>query len=902
MADLTIYPVDGTDGDEYGSLTTSWANLPSGTFTNSGATADFGTYSVAGNTWTAPASGLPDGVLVLMQLEGEDSSNGRTAFALRATNSSGTGTVVSGQGGGFSRDNSEDRAYAKSWAVIHNPGASSVWNIQGRRSTDAPNTADEFVTGSVQFIPLYYNAIGLYDSQSTQTLTGTTPTRITGWTAQAESDTTAIELGATTTDVIDCKTNGARYLVLGSGYMDNSASTRTQREFHIRQGGTPGAMGVTYLRQASAGPNGTAIYDMFEGGASAIALDMAGYRGRGVAARQGGADVDGGISTAENEFALAVIELNSGAEVWRSHSTTQQECALTGPVDIQVADVIDFNDAAAYASSSATAFTVSSAHDMLVLSNIACPRNTSSIGSGSRWTAYSEITLNGTEQTNQTRDGDYNRGSQGGADTQGWSSHAGGVLTVSANDEIGVSVTELAGSEGGGGDIETEPFANNEGVTFIALNVDSLQAASGTDALTAEDLESTSEVGAPALLMQPNVWLNSASTTSGADSMTVTAFSGSEITFSDPAGGQTGSLVLGVENTGTGEFDWIAVTVSSGSTDNLTAEDVESASEVTSPAIGQEHALDATDVESASEVTAATLGQEHALDATDVESASEVGTPALAEVHVLDATDVESASEVGTPAIAQEHGLDATDVESASEVTSPAIGQEHALLAEDVESASEVTSPNLAEAVTALLAEDVESASEVTSPNFAQVHGLDATDVESASEVTSAALGQEHALLGDDVESASEVGTPAFTTIHGLDATDVESASEVDTPAIGQTHALDATDVESASEVGTPSLSLEGQIAGTGALDGYISTISGVGEREITSTSDLDGYIPTVSGVGIREIVGTGAVNATSPTIENTVPEPPGTFIVYAPIQVVMNDSAIAKSVNVQGL
>lgn len=125
-----------------------------------------------------------------------------------------------------------------------------------------------------------------------------------------------------------------------------------------------------------------------------------------------------------------------------------------------------------------------------------------------------------------------------------------------------------------------------------------------------------------------------------------------------------------------GPADWRPV-ASAATTDALTADDVESASEVSAPNIGQEHALNATDVESATEVSAPAIGQVHALTATSVESASEVSAPVLtdvaANVDVLNAEDIESASEVSAPALGQVHALAANDVESVSEVSSPAI-------------------------------------------------------------------------------------------------------------------------------------------------------------------------------------------------------------------------------------
>ncbi|MCP5010295.1 MAG: hypothetical protein GY942_09980, partial [Aestuariibacter sp.] len=138
-------------------------------------------------------------------------------------------------------------------------------------------------------------------------------------------------------------------------------------------------------------------------------------------------------------------------------------------------------------------------------------------------------------------------------------------------------------------------------------------------------------------------------------------------------------------------------TLDAGTVDGLLADDIESSSEVTSPAIGQEHDLLANDTESASETSTPAVGQEHALTSSSVESASELSSPALSESHILNANNVESASEIEQPAIGQEHAVLANDVESASETTAPSIGQEHSLTVSHIESSSEVSSPNLSE-------------------------------------------------------------------------------------------------------------------------------------------------------------------------------------------------------------
>jgi hypothetical protein len=137
------------------------------------------------------------------------------------------------------------------------------------------------------------------------------------------------------------------------------------------------------------------------------------------------------------------------------------------------------------------------------------------------------------------------------------------------------------------------------------------------------------------------------------------------------------------------------ITVSEAAPDALLADDIESASNVTAPAIGQEHALTATSIESASEVTAPVVGQEHTLLADDIESASELTNPAASHIHVLSANDVESSSEVTVTALSQVHNLSESGVESKTETQSPAITQAHGLSTENLQSRTHVDVPRI---------------------------------------------------------------------------------------------------------------------------------------------------------------------------------------------------------------
>lgn len=112
-----------------------------------------------------------------------------------------------------------------------------------------------------------------------------------------------------------------------------------------------------------------------------------------------------------------------------------------------------------------------------------------------------------------------------------------------------------------------------------------------------------------------------------------------------------------------------------GTTDSLSADDVQSTSEVSSPSLGQIHALTATSVQSTSEVSSPTIGQIHALSATSIESASEVSAPTLASSseHALTATSIQSTSEVSSPTLGQVHVLSGVSIQSLSEVSIPAL-------------------------------------------------------------------------------------------------------------------------------------------------------------------------------------------------------------------------------------
>lgn len=251
--------------------------------------------------------------------------------------------------------------------------------------------------------------------------------------------------------------------------------------------------------------------------------------------------------------------------------------------------------------------------------------------------------------------------------------------------------------------------------------------------------------------------------------------------------------------------------------DALLADDVSSATSVSSPTVGQEHSLNATDVSSAAAVSSPAVGQEHALTATGVSSATSVSSPAIAITIPLLAEDLSSATSVSSPAVGQEHGLLADDLASTTSVSAPQVGQIHALSATGVSSATSVSAPTLAETggTDALLADDISSATSVSSPAVGQEHGLLADDVGSATSVSSPAVGQIHALTADDLSIATSVDSPQVGQEHALTVTGVSSATGVSAPVLTDisagTVALLADDISSATSISAPALTVIGQ-------------------------------------------------------------------------------------------
>jgi hypothetical protein len=219
--------------------------------------------------------------------------------------------------------------------------------------------------------------------------------------------------------------------------------------------------------------------------------------------------------------------------------------------------------------------------------------------------------------------------------------------------------------------------------------------------------------------------------------------------------------------------------------------------------------LTASEIQSNTEVDSATLTQNHQLAVTEIQSLTEVDTPLFTGISLLgNATEIESATEVDNPLFTGISVLPTvTEIQSLTEVDTPTISQVHNLLATEISSLTEVDNPLFTGISLLGNATEIESASEVDTPTVGQNHSLLATEIQSLTEVDAPVIGQIHNLLATEISSLSEVDIINITQNHQLISTEIESATEVDTPTVGQNHSLLATEIQSATEVDNPTIS-----------------------------------------------------------------------------------------------
>jgi len=455
--------------------TTLWTS-PSGLFgTEDRNDGSAYTWTDASARLTLPSSGLADGYLLIASFEFVDTSNGRCNPQAQWVQNSGTGTFLSGIVGGYNRQTSDDTSYCRVWAFVDNPSASATFDFEWTRDGDIPTGGT--VRSEVQVVPLFYSDWAAYSSGSASLYGGTTPTKVTGFTG---SDGANITIAS---DVVTLAGANKRYLCLGSYYRSGTGSIRTQRwgGFEVDGAFADHAKGYAYYRNSSNDEAGQFFTTVIDRATTDIDVELSIYRGDGVANNEGGTNVDGSApSDAMN--VMVFLELNDGCEVFRSTGSTSQEIATTGPVDIQAVKVadVDFADSGSFSRASDVGVNAEQAMDALVG---ACISGASaSVTSSSRFTGYANITVNGAEDADSVN-GSYLRGEGGSQDCFGWSASLLGFQGLASGDDLGVSATELAGSQG-----HTSVVVQAGWVGLWAINLDTMADTGGGSGVVVSDV------------------------------------------------------------------------------------------------------------------------------------------------------------------------------------------------------------------------------------------------------------------------------------------------------------------------------------------------------------------------------------------------------------------------------
>lgn len=399
--------------------------------------------------------------LFVANIKLDTSHNNRGNFQFRFALVGGTGSLFSTHASGYVRNTSNKVTWIRVIGVLADSSANAQVQLQWRRSSQSVTMVTLQDVSDLQCQEIWYDAIGIYSDTGGDALGGTTRNTVPLDTTVLESDTNKIER---TLNDVAMKQNETKYLVLGS-VAGASGGSRTQRISNFAYDGTPRESTQVYAYQRnSANPYaGMALFDMYDSDEVTVNASMQCYRGAGVAANQGGADVDGSWSSTNGFNQMCVIALPSTAKGFISADGTGAQTLGGSTTSINGMRTASLEDTDSYSRSSNINMFTNEAHRMLCWSNVFTAR--SNITSGVRGNIGSRILLDASPQTTGEH-GNYTRGNQGSQDCFAGSFNAGGVFNATLNGAVVVQTFD-AGDNGAGDD--TQP--NSAG--FFALNLDS---------------------------------------------------------------------------------------------------------------------------------------------------------------------------------------------------------------------------------------------------------------------------------------------------------------------------------------------------------------------------------------------------------------------------------------------
>lgn len=251
----------------------------------------------------------------------------------------------------------------------------------------------------------------------------------------------------------------------------------------------------------------------------------------------------------------------------------------------------------------------------------------------------------------------------------------------------------------------------------------------------------------------------------------------------------------------------LAIAPESGTTHNLSADDINVSPSVDSPALTQTHELSANSLASATSVDNPALTQTHTLTGNSLSLDTSVGNPALIQDHTLSAENIVSATTVGNPTLTQTHTLAGDNIASATSVGNPELSVTGTLNADNLTVTAALETPTLTQDHQ-LSANGLTVTTNVFSPVMTQDHTLSASNLVLATEVGNPTLSVDgtHYLNADNLVVSPSVGSPTLTMTHSLSADDLTIISIVGAPTLTQDHTLTVDGLTVAVQVGNPVL------------------------------------------------------------------------------------------------
>ena len=424
-----------TSGAEVAFPTAAYTAIPSNVF-GTEVRNDDSLYVKSGSSITLDSSNDADGYIIRASFEIISTHNNRMTAQARVvpTVNPTNANVLSSVVGEYSRNTVDATASSDAFTVIANISGSITFEAQWRRQGSG-SPAGSVTSSCLEIIPIYFDGIGLYEGTTNQLLGGLTP-------EVATLDSTIVESGniSRTSNSITLSAD-KKYLVMGCYYSERGGA-RTQRWAGIGEDGTllRDSMTNIYIRDSNNGRQGEVFSNIIDTSGGSKDIDVRVYRGDGDdPVSLGGANIEGNSPTV-TLLSLAVIELKSGCEVFRSQDNTGvQNLGPVGDVDVELARDEVFSSSESFTKSDNTSYEAVVDMDAYIGANISASYTASS---GLRITRRFEISKDGVGDvtTSTTK---FGRGNQGGQSTYGFSGNPFGFMQLNSGQTTGVEVKDI---------------------------------------------------------------------------------------------------------------------------------------------------------------------------------------------------------------------------------------------------------------------------------------------------------------------------------------------------------------------------------------------------------------------------------------------------------------------------